>query len=117
MKRTIISFLVVVLISAPSLQAQVLQKLSGLAVSVNAELCELHVRFEHPVTGEEIFKVFMVPSNTGFKNAKRLSDIKPNDPVSVDYEENADGPRAVYIEVVPLEKVPFDSKQVKRFFR
>ena len=61
MKRAAISLLIAVLSLSMPLNAQVLQKLSGLAVSVDAELRTLHIRFEHPVTGEEIFKVFSVP--------------------------------------------------------
>ncbi len=96
--------------------AQVLQKLSGVAVSIDLESHKLHVLFEHPVTGEDAMKIFSVSPSTGFKNAKRLDQIKPNDPVSIDYEESSSDLKAVYIEVIPLKEVPFNKEQVKKHF-
>lgn len=94
--------------------AQVLQTLSGFAVSVNPAARELRVLFEHPVTGENTVKVFQVQPNTGFKNVKRLEQIKPNDPVSIDFEEEGDSLKAVYVEVIPLKEVPFTAKDVRK---
>ncbi len=104
-----------VLAAGGGLSAQVLQKLSGVAVGVNISTQKLEVLFEHPVTGEEILKIFQILPNTNFKNAKQLSDIKPEDPVSVDYkEEEPNKLEAVYIEVIPLEGVPFSKNDLKK---
>ena len=97
--------------------AQVLQTLSGLVTAVDAESNQLHVLFEHPVTGEELVKIFTIRPDTGFKNVKRLRDIKPRDPVSIDYEEiGVDTLRAVYVEVVSIDKVPFTKEQIDKAF-
>ncbi len=105
------------LIGLGNSSAQILQKLSGLAVGIDPASHELSVRFEHPVTREHILKIFHILPNTGFKNVKRLEQIKPNDPVSIDYEENGkDGLHAVYIEVISLTNLPFDPNLVKRKF-
>lgn len=95
--------------------AQVLQTLSGLAVSVDTGNQKLFILFEHPVTGEESLKEFVVLTSTGFKNVKRLDQIQPNDPINIDYEELAAGTlKAVYIEVVSLRKLPFTKEQVRK---
>lgn len=108
--------LVVFLFFGQAASGQVLQTLSGFAISVDPKAQELRVLFEHPVTGENLLKVFKVLPTTGFKNVKRLDQIKPQDPVSVDYEksENAEL-QAVYIEVVSLDRAPFDENQVGKY--
>ena len=113
MKRLILLAAAFLIISGPA-QAQLLQTLSGLTLSVDASSRKLHVLFEHPVTGEETVKVFEILPGTNFKNVKRLEQIQPNDPVNVDYEEDGAGElKAVYIEVVSLDKVPFTKEQLK----
>lgn len=107
--------LALVLVLGNNLSAQVLQKLSGIAVSIDVGKQKLEVLFEHPVTGEEVLKIFQILPNTNFKNAKRLSDIEPQDPVSIDYHENRGSHlEAVYIEVIPLEGVPFSKEGLKK---
>ena len=98
--------------------AQIVQKLSGIAVSVDLKLQRLEVSFEHPVTGENTLKVFQIEPGTGFKNTKRLDQIKPNDPVSIDYQEAAGNElTAIYVEVIPLNTVPFTREQVTKKLR
>ena len=117
MKKLVLSLSIIVFLFAPVSSAEVLQKLSGLAVSVDLQSQKLSVRFEHPVTGERILKIFSVLPSTGFKNVKRLDQIKPNDPVSIDYQEREkEGLQAVYIEVISLKGLPFDPDQVKKKF-
>lgn len=117
MRKLSVLFLSILVLSQ-TLWAQPIQKLSGLAVSVNLQSQMLNVMFSHPVTGERILKSFVVLPSTGFKNVKRLDQIEPNDPVSVDYEENGDGElHAIYIEVIELEKVPFSRNELPRFLR
>ena len=113
--RILPTILVLIFVLNNTLSAQILQKLSGVAVSVDVQSRELRVLFEHPVTGEEILKIFQILPSTNFKNAKQLSDIKPKDPVSIDYKE--EGPNkleAVYIEVIPLKEVPFSKEALKK---
>jgi len=101
--------------SVPASANPVLQTLSGLVLSVDLRTSELHVQFEHPVTGENLLKTFTVDNRTGFKHVKGLDQIRPQDPVSVDYEEKApEQLKAVYIEVVRLNDVPFTKEQVKK---
>lgn len=114
-KRIGIVLIALLMLVQPA-SAEVLQTLSGFAVSIDPKAQELRVLFEHPVTGENALKVFKIFPNTGFKNVKRLDQIQANDPVSVDYKEAANNElRAVYVEVVPLERVPFDEGQVGKY--
>lgn len=109
--------LVFVLGSLSASASPVLQTLSGLVLSVNLKTNQLHVQFEHPVTGENVLKTFTIDNTTGFKHVKGLNQIKPQDPVSVDYEEkNPDQLKAVYVEVVRLNDVPFTKEQVNKVF-
>lgn len=108
---TIFIFVMTVCQNAP---AAVLQKLSGLAVSVNPIDKSLEVLFEHPVTGEGELKNFKILPSTNFKNVKRLDQIKPQDPVSVDYQSKDGNLHAVYIEVIPLNGVPFNQKEFQK---
>lgn len=117
MKHLLLAISLLLAVPAQPVSAEILQTLSGLVTFVNAQTHELHIRFEHPVTGEMLMKTFNVSAKTGFKNVKRLDEIKPNDAVSVDYEES--GPKtlsAVYVEVVSLDKVPFTEEQIKKIF-
>ncbi len=101
--------------SIPASANPVLQTLSGLVLSVNLNTSQLHVKFEHPVTGESELKIFDVDNRTGFKHVKGLNQIKPQDPVSIDYEEKTpDQLKAVYIEVVRLNDVPFTKEQIQK---
>lgn len=117
MKKISLILILAMLVGAGSLSAQVLQKLSGLIDSVNLGSHELRVHFQHPVTKEEIVKIIQVLPSTGFKNVKRLDQIKPHDPVSIDYKDDGKGTlHAVYIEVVSLANLPFDPNAVKKKF-
>ncbi len=109
--------LVLALGSIPASAHQVLQTLSGLVLSVDLKTSQLHVKFEHPVTGENLLKTFTIDDSTGFKHVKGLGQIKPQDPVSIDYEEKKpDQLKAIYIEVVRLNDVPFTKEQVNKVF-
>ena len=117
MKKLMLIFIFMVLVNLPESSAQILQKLNGLAVAVDPASHQLSVQFEHPVTRDRSLKVFQILPSTGFKNVKRLEQIKPNDPISIDYEEISKGIlQAVYIEVVSLKNLPFDPAKVKRKF-
>ena len=120
MKRLLIITLIFAAViggTAPASANPVLQTLSGLVLSIDLKASELRVQFEHPVTGENILKIFTIDERTGFKHVKGLGQIKPKDPVSVDYEEkNPNQLKAVYIEVVSLNDVPFTKEQVNKVF-
>ena len=98
-------------------EAEILQKMSGVTTQIDLSSQKLHVRFEHPVTGENSDLTFDIVASTCFKNAKSLKDIQPNDLVSIDYEKNGqDQLEAVYVEIVSLTKLPFSPERVKKSF-
>lgn len=118
-KRFLITVLALafVLGSVSSFANPILQTMSGLVLSVDLKASQLHVQFEHPVTGENLLKIFTVDNTTGFKHVKGLGQIRPQDPVSIDYEEKTpEDLKAVYIEVVRLNDVPFTKEQIQKAF-
>jgi len=118
MKRFIVTLSLSLFLITQTALAQHVQTLAGLAVSVDSGRRELRVMFEHPVTGEDVVKIFQIVPSTNFKNVKKLEQIKPNDPVSIDYQETGNGKLdAVYIEVIPLKEMPFSRKDVLQSFR
>lgn len=113
--QILVFVLLVVLVSIPASANPILQTLSGLVLAVDLNTSQLRVQFEHPVTGENELKIFNVDHTTGFKHVKGLNQIKPQDPVSVDYEEKTPNDlKAVYIEVVRLNDVPFTKEQIQK---
>lgn len=121
LKKAITFILVTVVLALSgnlSVHAQVIQKLSGVTDSIDSQNKKIRILFEHPVTGEQTIKEFDIFSSTGFKNVKRLDQIKPEDPISIDYEESETGTlKAIYIEVVSLKKVPFTREEVRKKIR
>ena len=72
----------------------------------------LTVRFEHPATGEKSQKEFLVRNGAGFKDFKRLGDLKENDLVSLDYLDYQPVPQAIYIIKMPVTKTYFTKKEI-----
>ena len=69
---------------------------------------ELVLVFQHPVTQKDEQLVLEIGKKTDFSEDLRLKDLKPNEPVSVDYEEKSQGKgRAVLIKRVPIRAPNF----------
>lgn len=74
---------------------------------IGVERNEIVVSYSHPATGTREELSFKVDTQTGFSGGFRLEDLQPQEPVSVDYEEDSEGSRrAVLIKRVPLTGVP-----------
>ena len=87
---------------------------------VNGRVKEVQLReqrlvlsFRRPATGLVEDLVLQIDGQTGFKKGVRLQDFRPDEPVSVDYEEASGSiPRAVQVREVPLRGVP---DEIRRF--
>ena len=88
-------------------RAEVLKTLSGRVTEIDVENSSLRIDFQHPATGENKELVFAVDAHTGFGGIKALQELKPRDPIAIDYEENSKGQlRARHIERVQLTGPP-----------
>lgn len=80
---------------------------NGRIKEVGLERNEIVLSYLHPVKGETEELSFQIDPQTGFSGGFRLEDLQPQEPVSVDYEENSEGSRrAVLIKRVPLRGMP-----------
>jgi len=88
--------------------AELVERIDGRVIGLDVELNQLRIDFLHPVTKESIEKVFKVPDNTGFKNIKRLAQLRKGDLVSIDFREVVSDQlttlTTVYVIYIPLEK-------------
>jgi hypothetical protein len=110
--------LLVMSVTFPSAHANIMQRLDGRVLDVNEKERALSVQFENPATGEFEEKDFRVRGDAGFKHFKELGTLKEGDLVSVDYLEEPDGLKAVYIIHVPLKLAYTSKKEVaKALFR
>lgn len=98
--------------SGSSFSEEIPQRLDGRVLSVDEGKRILLVDFEHPATGEHMKKQFIVGEDAGFKDFKKLSDLKTGDLVSLDYLEYKPIPKAIYIIRIPLEKIYFTHAEV-----
>ncbi|MBI1978341.1 MAG: hypothetical protein HYS55_06270 [Candidatus Omnitrophica bacterium] len=87
-------------------------RIDGRVIRVDEAKHLLVVDFEHPATGEKIKKEFIVSESAGFKDFKKLGDLKPGDLVSLDYLDYKPLPKAIYIIHIPLSKVYFTHQEV-----
>ena len=84
--------------AAPSLKV-----VDGRVKQVLPEKQELVLSYRHPVTGQWEELILKVDRQTGFSEGVRFEELQENDPLSIDYQENAEGnARAVRINRVPL---------------
>lgn len=67
------------------------QWLWGEVVSVDIQNKELTVNYLDYETDQEREIKIVVDNNTTYENAKELLDIKPKDPISIDYMTNSEG--------------------------
>ena len=88
------------------------QEVDGTVVRVNAAKRSLVVDYEIPATGEHKEVEFIIGDKAGFKDFKKLSQLKKGDLVSLDYLDYKPMPKAVYIVKIPVEKTFFTNKEV-----
>ncbi len=87
--------------------AALIKTINGRVASVDTENAVIYLQFKHPATGETKQLVFQTDQNTGFRENLDFSELKENDPVSIDYEENSeDILLALYVEKVQLTGPP-----------
>ncbi len=84
-------FILLALVFLSPARAEVLKTLSGRVLAVDAQNNLLNIDFQHPATGERKELVFVVTAETGFRGIKTLSQLRHDDPVTIDYEENSQG--------------------------
>ena len=88
------------------------KEIDGTLISVDETNRRLVVAYEIPATGEHKKMEFEVGDGAGFKDFKKLSQLKKGDLVSVDYLDYKPLPKAVYIVRIPIEKTFFTHKEV-----
>lgn len=118
MNEKIAVFLIVLAFVFPgsSRSEEIVQRLDGKIVSTDEIKRTLVVDFKHPATGEAYQKEFVVREGAGFKDFKKLSQLKKGDLVSLDYVESSPIDTAVYIIHIPIEKTYFTSGEIARAF-
>ncbi len=87
-----------------SFAEEMVHRMDGYVEHVDPQKRKLTVLFEHPVTEETMKKEFFVSEDAGFKDFKKLSDLKKNDLLTVDYREDGSKANAIYVIRVPIEK-------------
>lgn len=114
--KKIAAFLTVAIIllagSKISLAEDIPMRLDGTVISADESHKRLTVDFEHPATRERIQKEFIVGDGAGFKDFKKLSQLKKGDLVSLDYIDSKPIPTAIYVMLIPLEKTYFTHKEI-----
>ena len=87
-------------------------RIDGTVVRTDEAKQRLVVNYEIPATGERKEVEFEVGDGAGFKDFKKLSQLKKGDLVSLDYLDYEPLPKAVYIIHVLLKKTYFTHKEV-----
>ena len=87
-------------------------RVDGKVVSIDETKRMLVLGFEHPATGVHEEREFFVSEGAGFKDFKKLSELKKGDLVSLDYLDYKPTPKAIYVILIPLSKVYFTHKQI-----
>jgi len=95
-----------------SFSDEIVLRLDGKIVRTDEAKRTLIVDFEHPATGEQYQKEFIVRDGAGFKDFKKLSQLKKGDLVSLDYVESSPVDTAVYVIHIPLEKTYFSPGEI-----
>ena len=92
----------------------VVKVVNGRVKEVRLTEQRLVVRLRHPATGIMEDLVLQIDERTGFRRGIRLKDLRPEDPVSVDYEEipGKIPPHAVQVKRVALRGVPNEVRRV-----
>ena|GEM_PF-5723718 len=87
-------------------RAASLKIVDGRVAEVRSKERELVLAYRHPVTRREEKLVLQVDQGTGFYEGVHLEDLRPEQPVSVDYEEGPSGLKAVRVRQVPIRGIP-----------
>ena len=95
-----------------SFSEETVQRLDGKIVQTNEAQRTLVVDFEHPATGEQYQKEFIVREGAGFKDFKKLSQLKKGDLISLDYIESSPVDTAIYVIHIPFEKTYFTPNEI-----
>ena len=95
-----------------SFSEEMVQRIDGKVANANEEKRVLVVDFEHPATGEQYQKEFVVREGAGFKDFKKLSQLKKGDLISLDYVESSPVDTAVYVIHIPFEKTYFTPGEI-----
>ena len=88
------------------------QEIDGTLVSVDETNRRLVVAYEIPATGDHKKMEFEIGDGAGFKDFKKLSQLKKGDLISLDYLNSKPFPKAIYLVRIPLEKTFFTRKEV-----
>ena len=113
MRRYIIFLAFVLLLPISVARAEEIpERIDGTVISVNAEKRILQVDFEHPATFEHSQMEFQVDPQAGFKDFKKLSDLKPGNLVSLDYLDYGNFLKAIYVIHIPQEKTYFTHQEI-----
>ena len=108
----LLAFVFALAFSRTSFSEEMVQHLDGKILSTNEQKRTLVVDFEHPATGEKYQKEFVVREGAGFKDFKKLSQLKKGDLISLDYVESSPVDTAVYVIHIPIEKTYFTPGEI-----
>ena len=95
-----------------SFSEDMIQRLDGKIVRTDEKKRTLVADFTHPATGEQYQKEFLVREGAGFKDCKKLSQLKKGDLISLDYVESSPVDTAVYVIHIPFEKTYFTPGEI-----
>jgi hypothetical protein len=108
----VFTFVSIFAFSGVSFSEEIIQRLDGKIARTDEIERTLVVDFEHPATGEQFQKKFVVRDGAGFKDFKKLSQLKKGDLISLDYVESSPVDTAVYVMHIPLEKTYFNPGEI-----
>ena len=91
---------------------EISMRIDGKVIRVDEAKRLLTIDFEHPATGIHEEKKFFVSEDAGFKDFKKLNELREGDLVSLDYFDYKPTPKVVYVIHIPLKKVFFTHKEV-----
>ena len=111
-KFLILTFIFAFTFPAISFSEGMVQRLDGKVVSADEAKRTLIADFEHPATGKQYQKEFVIREGAGFKDFKKLSQLKKGDLISLDYVESLPVDTAVYVIHIPLEKTYFTHTEI-----
>lgn len=110
---TVLFYLVLVVsLESASFAEEIPQRLDGKVISMDHTSRILLIDFEHPATGEHTEKKFFVAEDAGFKDFKKLSQLKQGDLISIDYYDYQPIPKVIYMIHIPIEKTYFTHKEI-----
>ncbi|MBI4395289.1 MAG: N-acetyltransferase [Candidatus Omnitrophica bacterium] len=95
-----------------SFSEEIPMRIDGTVVRADEANRRLVVDYEIPATGEHKEVEFEVEQGAGFKDFKKLSQLRKGDLVSLDYLDSRPLPKAIYIIRVPPTKTYFTRKEI-----